>query len=50
LKFILCLNFQNQLIKVRPTKFLGVPRVWEKIYDKMQAVAKSNGYLKTKIS
>ena len=27
---------------VRPTIFFGVPRVWEKIYEKMQAVAKEN--------
>jgi long-chain-fatty-acid--CoA ligase ACSBG len=29
---------------------LGVPRVWEKIYEKMQALAKSNGAIKNKIS
>ena len=35
---------------VRPTIFFGVPRVWEKIYDKMQEVAKSSTGLKKKIS
>jgi long-chain-fatty-acid--CoA ligase ACSBG len=31
---------------VRPTIFFGVPRVWEKIYDKMQEVAKSSTGIK----
>lgn len=35
---------------VRPTIFFGVPRVWEKIYDKMQVVAKSTTGIKKKIS
>jgi len=35
---------------VRPTVFFGVPRVWEKIYDKMQEVAKSTTGVKKKIS
>ena len=35
---------------VRPTVFFGVPRVWEKIYDKMQMVAKESKGLKKKIS
>ena len=30
-----------QLICVKPTLFFGVPRVWEKIYEKMQIVAKT---------
>lgn len=38
------------LKEVRPTVFFGVPRVWEKIYDKMQEVAKSSKGLKKKIS
>ncbi len=38
------------LKEVRPTVFFGVPRVWEKIYDKMQEVAKSTTGLKKKIS
>ena len=27
----------DTLREVRPTLFFGVPRVWEKIYEKMQA-------------
>lgn len=38
------------LIEVQPTQFLAVPRVWEKIYDKMQEVAAQNGYLKKMLS
>jgi long-chain-fatty-acid--CoA ligase ACSBG len=34
---------------VRPTVFFGVPRVWEKIYEKMQEVAKSTKGLKKTI-
>lgn len=35
------------LQEVRPTVFFSVPRVWEKIYDKMQEIANNNGSLKT---
>jgi len=38
------------LQEVRPNFFFSVPRVWEKIYDKMQEIARSNGWLKTKIA
>jgi len=37
------------LQEVRPKLFMSVPRVWEKIYDKMMEIAKSNGFIKTKI-
>lgn len=40
----------DTLKDVRPTRFLGVPRVWEKIHEKMMAVAASNGALKTCIA
>ncbi|XP_014226106.1 very long-chain-fatty-acid--CoA ligase bubblegum isoform X1 [Trichogramma pretiosum] len=40
----------DTLVSARPTAFLGVPRVWEKIYEKMQAVARSNGPIKTWIA
>ena len=36
----------ENLKRVRPTRFLGVPRVWEKIAEKMQEVGKSNKGLK----
>jgi long-chain-fatty-acid--CoA ligase ACSBG len=35
---------------VRPTVFFGVPRVWEKIYDKMQEAAKSSTGVQRMIS
>ncbi|KAJ8973273.1 hypothetical protein NQ317_019539 [Molorchus minor] len=40
----------NTLIEVKPTKFLAVPRVWEKIHEKMMQVAAQNGYLKKAIA
>lgn len=38
------------LKEVRPTAFFGVPRVWEKIYDKLQEVAKSSTGVKKMLS
>lgn len=40
----------NTLAVAQPTIFLGVPRVWEKIYEKMQETARSNGAIKTWIA
>lgn len=40
----------NTLQEVQPTKFLAVPRVWEKIYEKMMQVASQNGYIKKSIA
>lgn len=34
----------------QPTLLLAVPRVWEKIYEKMQEKARSNGVIKTCIA
>ncbi|XP_022821869.1 long-chain-fatty-acid--CoA ligase ACSBG2 isoform X1 [Spodoptera litura] len=38
------------LKEVRPTRFLGVPRVWEKMYEKIMAVGASSGYFKKQIA
>jgi len=40
----------NTLLVAQPTLFLGVPRVWEKIHEKMQEKARSNGVIKTWIA
>lgn len=39
----------NTLKEVAPTLFLGVPRVWEKIHDKMVEIGKANSGLKKTI-
>lgn len=36
--------------EVRPTIFLGVPRVWEKIQEKMQSVSKSQSFFKRRVA
>ena len=43
-------SLSTTLKEVRPTIFFGVPRVWEKIYEAMQKVAKSTTGLKKTIS
>jgi len=40
----------DRLRAIRPTLFLGVPRVWEKIAEKMKAVGAATKGLKKKIS
>ena len=40
----------DNLRDIRPTLFLGVPRVWEKIQEKIVAAAAGNSGLKKKIS
>jgi len=37
----------NTLLVAQPTIFLGVPRVWEKIYEKMQEKTKNYSVIKT---
>ena len=36
--------------EVRPTAFLGVPRVWEKMQEKMVEIAKQNSGFKRKVA
>ena len=40
----------NTLKEVRPTRFLGVPRVWEKIEEKMREIAKQNSGFKKAVA
>ncbi|KAF2360689.1 AMP-dependent synthetase/ligase [Trinorchestia longiramus] len=40
----------NTLKEVRPTAFLGVPRVWEKIYERMMDVGRKTKGLKKSIA
>ncbi|KRT79624.1 AMP-binding protein, partial [Oryctes borbonicus] len=40
----------NTLKEVHPTRFLGVPRVWEKMHEKMMQVAASGGPLRKAIA
>ena len=37
------------LQEVKPKVFFAVPRIWEKIYDKMMDVSQKNGPIKNKI-
>ncbi|KJE90232.1 long-chain-fatty-acid-CoA ligase ACSBG2 [Capsaspora owczarzaki ATCC 30864] len=39
----------DTLREVRPTLFLGVPRVWEKMMEKLQAIGAANSGIKKKI-
>ena len=42
-----CSYFQVENLKAsRPTKFVAVPRVWEKMQEKMEEAAAKNGSFK----
>lgn len=43
-------SLASTLKEVRPTSFLGVPRVWEKMHEAMLAVGRSSGVIKQKIA
>lgn len=38
------------LKEVRPTAFMGVPRVWEKMQEKMKAVGAKSSTLRKKVA
>ncbi|KAK6624750.1 hypothetical protein RUM44_011610 [Polyplax serrata] len=38
------------LLEVKPTRFLGVPRIWEKIAEKMKMVGAEAGFIKRHIA
>ncbi|CAJ0965332.1 unnamed protein product [Ranitomeya imitator] len=40
----------NTLKEVRPTAFMGVPRVWEKMQEKMKAVGAKSSTIKRKVA
>ena len=40
----------NTLTEARPTRFLGVPRVWEKIYERMMEVDRKATGIKKRIA
>ena len=40
----------NTLIEVRPTRFMGVPRVWEKMQDRLLEMGKHNKGLKKSVA
>ncbi|XP_032780235.2 long-chain-fatty-acid--CoA ligase ACSBG2 [Daphnia magna] len=43
-------SLAETLREVRPTTFFGVPRVWEKIFEKMQAIGKQTTGIKKTIA
>ncbi|KAG8594021.1 hypothetical protein GDO81_001033 [Engystomops pustulosus] len=43
-------SLANTLKEVRPTAFMGVPRVWEKMQEKMKAVGAKSSTIKRKVA
>ncbi|KAG9480463.1 hypothetical protein GDO78_012103 [Eleutherodactylus coqui] len=43
-------SLANTLREVRPTAFMGVPRVWEKMQEKMKAVGAKSSTIKRKVA
>jgi long-chain-fatty-acid--CoA ligase ACSBG len=43
-------SLAQTLKEVRPTTFFGVPRVWEKFYEKLMEIAKSSTGIKKSLS
>ncbi|XP_053318200.1 long-chain-fatty-acid--CoA ligase ACSBG2 isoform X3 [Spea bombifrons] len=43
-------SLANTLREVRPTAFLGVPRVWEKMQEKMKAIGAKSSTIKRKVA
>lgn len=52
--YMSCNLSQGSLVKtlqeVRPTRLLAVPRVWEKMYEKMQELGRQSGVIKRAIA
>ena len=48
-KLLISWNTRVTFAQVQPTGFVTVPRLWEKIYEKMQALAKETGGAKKMI-
>jgi long-chain-fatty-acid--CoA ligase ACSBG len=42
-------SLNTTLREVRPTVFLGVPRVWEKIQEQMMSVSSRQGFIRRTI-
>lgn len=43
-------TLSDYLREIRPTIFFSVPRVWEKIAERLREIARTNGWLVTKIA
>jgi long-subunit acyl-CoA synthetase (AMP-forming) len=40
----------DNLREIRPTRFVGVPRVWEKVQERLQEVARQSNPLKRTVA